>query len=136
MIDIRLMKKEEASEVKNLIFKILSHKINKEYENSKSSFTIVATNEEKIIAAMTIFIHDDILGGEKSYFVSNLCVDNDYRRNGIATKMLDYVEELAHKENVKYVYTLVPIKYLEANNLYAKMNYDIKNINCYRKEIC
>ena len=135
-MEIRLMKKEEVEEVKELIFKTLLKKITKEYTNNKSSFTIVAENEGSIVGVMTIFIHDDALGGDKSYFVSNLCVDKDFQRLGIATKMLDFVEDMAREEDIKYVYTLVPVKYYEANKLYEKMNYDIKNINCYRKEIC
>ncbi len=135
-MEIRLMQENEVEEVKELIFKTLLKKITKEYTNNKSSFTIVATNEGSIVGVMTIFIHDDALGGEKSYFVSNLCVDSEFQRMGIATKMLDYVEDMARKEEIKYIYTLIPVKYLEANKLYEKMNYDIKNINCYRKEVC
>ena len=136
MTEVRLMKTEEIEEVKKLMFKTFPRKVIAEYQNSKSSFTIVALNKEKIVGAMTIFLHDDVLGGEKSYFIGNLCVDMEYRRLGVATKMLDYLEDVAREENVVYIYTLVPIKYDEANKLYEKMNYDIKNINCFRKEIC
>jgi len=134
-MEIRLMKQEEIETVRALMFKTLSRKTSKKYSNSKSSFTVVAIVESEIVGVATIFIHDNSLVGEKNYFVSNLCVDPDFQRMGIATEIIDYIEKLGKKNQIKYVYTLVPVKYYETNKLYEKLRYDIKNINCYRKEL-
>lgn len=132
---IRLMENDEVEKVRELMYKTLSRKSTKKYVNSKSSFTVVADLDSDIIGVATVFIHDNELVDEKTYFVTNLCVSPDYQRIGVATKMIDYIEEIARKENIKYIYTLVPVKYYETNKLYEKLKYDIKNINCYRKEI-
>lgn len=135
MIKVRLMEDNEVEEVRELVYKSLSRKSSKKYVNSKTSFTVVADLDSEIVGVATVFIHDNELVDEKTYFVSNLCVAPDYQRMGIATRIIDYIEDIGKKEGIKYVYTLVPVKYYETNKLYEKLNYDIKNINCYRKEL-
>lgn len=135
MIKVRLMEDNEVEAVRDLMFKILSRKSNKKYVNNKSSFTVVATLESDIVGAATVYIHDDNLVDERTYFISNLCVLPEYQRAGIATRIVDFIEEKGKEEGIKYVYTLVPVKYYETNKLYEKLYYDIKNINCYRKEL-
>ena len=135
MIEIRLMQGNEVEEVKELIYKTLTRKSSKKYVNSKSRFIVVALVESKIVGVATVFTHDNDLVDEKTYFVTNLCVDPEYQRMGIATRLVDYIEDAGQKDGIKYVYTLVPVKYYETNKLYQKLNYDIKNINCYRKEL-
>ena len=135
MIEIRLMQDNEVEEVKELIYKTLTRKSSKKYVNSKSRFIAVALVESKIVGVATVFTHDNDLVDEKTYFVTNLCVDPEYQRMGIATRLVDYIEDAGQKDGIKYVYTLVPVKYYETNKLYQKLNYDIKNINCYRKEL-
>ncbi len=135
MIKVRLMEDNEVEEVRDLMYKTLSRKSQKKYVNSKSSFTVVAELDGSIVGVATVFIHDNDLVDEKTYFVTNLCVDPDYQRMGIATRLVDYIEDTGKKDSIRYVYTLVPVKYYETNKLYEKLNYDIKNINCYRKEL-
>ncbi len=135
MINIRLMEKNDVDRVRELVFKVMSRKSGKKYINNETNFTIVAELDSEIVGVATIFIHDNEIIDEKTYFVSNLCVDPDYQRIGVATKLLDYIEDLGKQENIKYIYTLIPIKYYEANQLFERLNYDIKNMNCYRKEL-
>lgn len=134
-MEIRLMKNAEVEQVKNLVFKTLSRQNNKKYVNSANNFTIVALVDDEVIGVATVFIHDDELMGEKNYFVSNLCVDSEYQRMGVATKIMTFIEELGKKNEIKYIYTLVPFKYYETNKLFEHLKYDIKNMNCYRKEL-
>lgn len=135
MMEIRLMKNDEVEEVRNLIFKTLSKRSSKKYANSKSNFTVVALLDSEIVGVATVFIHDNKLVNEKNYFISNLCVLKDYQRLGIATEIINFIEKNGKDECIKYIYTLVPIKYYETNKLYEKLKYDIKSINCYRKEL-
>ena len=132
---IRLMENDEVESVRDLLYKTLSKKSSKKFVNSKSNFTVIADLDSEIVGVATVFIHDNELVDEKTYFVSNLCVAEEYQRMGVATQIIDYIESKGREDNIKYVYTLVPVKYYEANKLYEKMNYDIKNINCYRKEL-
>lgn len=135
-MEIRLMNKNEIEQVREIMFKTLSRKNSNGYANSNSSFTVVADLDSEIVGVATVFIHENELLDEKTYFVSNLCVLKEYQRLKIATKMMDFIEKTGKKNGIKYIYTLVPIKYSEANKLYEKLKYDIKNINCYRKELC
>ena len=132
---VRLMKKEEVDEVRSIIYKALSRKASTEYKNSLSTFVVVADNGIELCGAATVYIHFDELIAQKDYFISNLCVLPEFQRQGIASEIVKYIEEKAKEEDIKYVYTLVPIKHEETSKLYAKLRYEIKNINCFRKEI-
>ena len=135
MIKIRLMEDNEVDEVRELMYKTLSRKTSKKYVNDESRFTVVASLDSEIVGVATVFIHDDELVDEKTYFVSNLCVSQEYQRMGVATRIVDFIEDMGKSANIKYIYTLVPVKYYEADSLYKKLNYDKKNMNCYRKEL-
>lgn len=132
-MEIRLMQKSDLTKVKALIHKIFGKECNKSYKNTNSTFTIVATLDEEICGVATIYIHDE-LTGEKDYFISNLCVDPSYQRMGIATNLVNYIETKGKEDNVKYIYTLVP-ELCVTSKLYEKLNYELKNINCFRKEL-
>ena len=100
-MEIRLMKNDEVEKVKELMFKTLSRKSSKKYANSKTSFTVVADIDSDIVGVATVFIHDDEFVDEKTYFVSNLCVAQKFQRMGIATKIINFIEEIGKKENIK-----------------------------------
>ena len=132
-MEIRLMQKSDLTKVKTLIHKIYGKECNKSYKNTNSTFTIVAALDEEICGVATIYIHDE-LTGEKDYFISNLCVDPSYQRMGIATSLVNYIENKGKEDNIKYIYTLVP-ELCVTSRLYEKLNYELKNINCFRKEL-
>ncbi len=135
MINIRLMNHDEVEKVRNLMHKTLSQNCKKEYKNSNNTFVVVADINGEICGAATIYVHEDELVGQKDYFISNLCVEYKLQRQGIATQIIKYIEEKAITEEVKYVYTLVPIKREETTKLYNKLKYELRNISCFRKEI-
>ena len=54
---------------------------------------------------------------------------------GVASKIIDFVENKGQNDSIRYIYTLVPPKYEETNKLFTKLDYNIRNINCYRKEL-
>ena len=132
-MEIRLMHKNDLEKVRNLLHKVLGKECNKSYQNTPSNFIIVADLDDEICGVATVYIHNE-LTGEKDYFISNLCVDPNYQRMGIATSLVNYIEAKGEEENIKYIYTLVP-ELCTTSKLYSKLNYELKNINCYRKEL-
>lgn len=132
-MEIRLMNKNDLEQVRALIYKSFGRKCQKSYKNTQSTFTVVASADDEVCGVATIYVHNNDLIDEKDYFVSNLCVEPTYQRMGVATKIIEFIEEKGKKDNIKHIYTLVPQKYEETNKLYMKLNYDLKNINCFRK---
>lgn len=135
MIEIRLMHNSDIESVRELIFRAFAKKSQKNYKNTKSTFNVIACLDHKICGVATVYVHTDDLIDEKDYFISNLCVDPEYKRRGVATKLIEFIENKGKEDDIKYIYTLVPSKYEETNRLYTKLNYDLKNINCFRKEL-
>lgn len=135
MITVRLMDNTEREDVRKLIFKSLSRRCQKDYKNGDSTFNVVALIDGVICGTCTVYIHTDDLIGEKDYFLSNLCVDPVYQRIGVASKIIDFIENKGQNDSIRYIYTLVPPKYEETNKLFTKLDYNIRNINCYRKEL-
>ena len=50
---------------------------------------------------------------------------------GLASKIIDFIENKGQNDSIRYIYTLVPPKYEETNKLFTKLDYNIRTINCY-----
>jgi ribosomal protein S18 acetylase RimI-like enzyme len=73
--------------------------------------TFLAFDDERIVGYITIFIREqvDFYAIKKVGAISGLMVHKDYRRRGIASKLLNASLAFFEKKNVKYftVYTAV-----------------------------
>ena len=56
--------------------------------------------------------------------VHRMAVKPSYRRNGIGTELMKFVEELALKNNIKYLKTDTYSLNLKMNNLFKKIGYE------------
>lgn len=69
------------------------------------------------------------------YLVDYVCVSSDYRRMGLAKKMLEEVYKRAKKENIIYI-QLTSSRYREAaHKLYLSCGYVKRDSDMFRKDI-
>jgi len=61
---------------------------------------------------------------DDSMIVHRMAVKPSYRRNGIGTELMKFVEELALKNNIKYLKTDTYSLNLKMNNLFNKIGYE------------
>ena len=70
------------------------------------------------------FIH--ILKTFECLEIINVVVDTDYRKKGIATKLIDYLNECY--DDVEYILLVVNEKNSNAINLYNKLGFNVINV--------
>ena len=94
---------------------------------SRNNF-FIALDDEKIVATAAIRAYDvdyDLFKGvyskEDTASIWRLMVDKDYRRYGIASKLVNIMEEFAKKEGYERIY-LHTHRYLEAGLPFWKSN--------------
>ena len=60
--------------------------------------------------------------------ITNIAVDAPYRKRGIAGKLLESLEIICRKKNVKYLHLEVRESNTAARSLYGKMGFEIDGI--------
>lgn len=75
-------------------------------KNSEPEFYVYEINNE-VCAYVCVEIHEyeecEFRHKRKELYVEDLCVDENYRRQGIASKLLDYVVELGRNKACDYL---------------------------------
>lgn len=84
----------------------------------------------------TVTLHMITLPSGKEATIWNLAVDPGYRRLGIASKLMDRVEEIAKSDNeVRRIWLFSGKQREGAHKLYSKLGYDEKRDKAFVKEI-
>lgn len=124
----------------NEVIKLLksNFKINddmKGLDNDDNSFSIVASFNKRIVGYIRVDIVKDIGKNGYYYFLSYVCVDNDYQNMSIATKMLEFIFNRAKEDKVIYIELTSRSSREAANHLYLKTGFEIRDTNVFRKEV-
>ena len=82
---------------------------------------------------------------KKSYIIHRLAVPKQYRKQGIATKLMEFAEEMAKNNNIEVLKSDTEVCNDKTNKLFIKFGYEFKGIfiyddypgkyNYYEKEI-
>ena len=82
---------------------------------------------------------------KKSYIIHRLAVPKQYRKQGIATKLMEFAEEMAKNNNIEVLKSDTEVCNDKTNKLFIKLGYEFKGIfiyddypgkyNYYEKEI-
>lgn len=108
----REMKKNDVPNVVELCNEVFKENTSLEYakkmykktKRDKNSIYIVGEAEGKIVSHLKITIIETLYEEMNTYAILNhVGVKEDYRRHGIATKMLDYAFDICKKRNCKKV---------------------------------
>ena len=124
----------------NEVIKLLKDNFNisdniKSIDDNLNSFGIVATTDKKIVGYLRI---DKLYNPFKKcyyYFLSYVCVDSNYQNAGIATKLLEFIFNMAKDDNISYIELTSRSSREVANHLYLKTGFVIRDTNVFRKEI-
>lgn len=108
--------------------------ISKEYFKSliDNKYIFVAKEENEILGYVSIYISErqnPIMRYRKILDIDALGVDEKYRGRGIGTKLLEYIKELAKKENCTDLHLTVNEENAGAIKLYETFGFRVKNIS-------
>ena len=82
---------------------------------------------------------------KKSYIIHRLAVPKQYRKLGIATKLMEFAEEIAKNNHIEVLKSDTEVCNVKTNKLFIKLGYEFKGVftyddypgtyNYYEKEI-
>ena len=136
-LSIREYCNDDFNEVIKLLksnFKI-SDTIKELDKDGDNGFSVVASLNKKIVGYIRVDIIKDIGKNSNYYFLSYVCVNSDYQNMNVATKMLDFVFNIAKDDKVIYIELTSRSSRKAANHLYLKTGFEIRDTNVFRKEV-
>ncbi|NLD78965.1 MAG: GNAT family N-acetyltransferase [Mollicutes bacterium] len=134
---IRVLDEERANICDNLLTKLIQTE--RQYDDSidenfvvKDYFKNVINNKDNILLC---YEEDEIIKGyiylklvnndnKKGYLIDGLYVDNEYRNNGIATKLIENALNVIKKTNISVVDINVMANNSVAINLYKRFGFN------------
>jgi acetyltransferase, GNAT family len=124
----------------NEVIKLLKDNFNisdniKSIDDNLNSFGMVASFNKKIVGYIRIDKLNNPFKNNYYYFLSYVCVDSNYQNIGIATKMLEFIFNMAKDNNINYIELTSRSSREVANHLYLKTGFVIRDTNVFRKEI-
>ena len=129
---------EQLQQILNIVFNN-----NISYEKMKNLYKIIPNNKD--IHVLGYYINDSLVGtvtlniltlpSGKEATIWNLAVKEDYRRLGIATKLMNKAEEIAKQEDIKRIWLFSGLHRKSAHELYIKMGYDENRDKAFVKTI-
>lgn len=124
----------------NEVIKLLKENFNisdniKNIDDNLNSFGIVALLNKKIVGYIRIDKLNNPLKNTYYYFLSYVCVDSNYQNAGIATKMLEFIFNMAKDNNINYIELTSRYSREVANHLYLKTGFVIRDTNVFKKEM-
>ena len=94
--------------------------------------TFVALLENKVVGFITT-VQVLAVGLPVGYLkINGLVVKEEYQGNGIGTKLLQYVENMAYEKEISYILLSSGVKRIKAHAFYERNNYD-KDSFCFDK---
>ena len=113
------------------------------YEKMQNLYKI--SKENKDIYILGYYIDDNLVGtvtlniltlpSGKDATIWDLAIKEDYRRLGIATKLMNKAEEIAKQEDIKRIWLFSGFHRKCAHELYRKLGYDENRDKAFVKEI-
>lgn len=134
-MEVELLKTKDISSYVEFIKDVFGYEASKKNirEAIKKSIILVIKSDNRVVASITLDEEKDFVKNKKYYFVSYFGVLNDYRRMGFATKIFDYVEEMANNKGIDYIELTSGNQRKEAHNFYSKHNFRIKDTTVFVK---
>lgn len=100
---------------------------------SRKEIFLVAEKENKIIGLIDGYILDNNHHIEKVGYLDHLCVDNNFRKLGIANKLINEFSNRMKTKNVLYLKLNAFEKNIPAISLYKKMGFEEYSIYYIKK---
>lgn len=113
------------------------------YDKVKSFYKESKSNKD--IYVLWYYIKDDLVGtvtlniltlpSGKEATIWDLAINEEYRRLGIATKLMNKAEEIAKKEDIRRIWLFSEFHRKGAHELYRKLGYDENRDKAFVKNI-
>ena len=96
---------------------------------------ICAKIDNIVVGTIMITTKYNPVRNKYSYYLDYVCVKEEYQNKGIGRALLNEVENLAIKENIKEIILESNPSRINARKLYTDSGYEIKDTNVFVKKI-
>lgn len=135
MRNIEVLRKEDIGAYSEFIVKVFDYDvdINSMEECIDKNKVLIIKEDEKIIASLTYEERKDYVKNRKFYFISYFGVLKEYRREGLGTKLFDYLEYEIEQNDIDYVELTSGNHRKAAHYFYRNRNFKIKDTTVFIK---
>ncbi len=138
---VNIMEERDLKQFQQILKHVFNNTIS--YEKMQNLYKI--SKENKDIYILGYYIDDNLVGtvtlniltlpSGKDATIWDLAIKEDYRRLGIATKLMNKAEEIAKQEDIKRIWLFSGFHRKCAHELYRKLGYDENRDKAFVKEI-
>ena len=134
-MNIELLTKEDIDAYSEFIVKVFDYDINSESmeECINNNKVLIIKENNKIIASLTYEQRKDYVKNKEYYFISYFGVLKEYRREGLGTKLFDYLKEEIEKNNIDYIELTSGNHRKAAHYFYRSRDFKIKDTTVFVK---
>lgn len=133
-IEFRKANDKDLNDINNLLEKNFgdNHSLEKIIDD-EYKYSFVASIHNKVVGYVNVTkLYNEV---KKEYWIklNYICVDEEYRHQGIATKLLEELEKV--ENSVKYFELTCRKERINAHKLYNKLGFEIYDTDLLRKNI-
>ena len=134
-MNVELLKKEDIDAYSEFIVKVFDYDIDNTSmkECIDKNKVLIIRQDEKIIASLTYEERKDYVKNKKFYFISYFGVVKEYRREGLGTKLFDYLKEEIKKNSIDYIELTSGNHRKAAHYFYRNRGFKIKDTTVFIK---
>ena len=138
---VNIIEERDLKQFQQILEDVFNNTIS--YEKMQNLYKI--SKENKDIYILGYYIDDNLVGtvtlniltlpSGKDATIWDLAIQEDYRRLGIATKLMNKAEEIARQEDIKRIWLFSGFHRKCAHELYRKLGYDENRDKAFVKQI-
>lgn len=138
---INIIEERDLEQLQQILKNVFNNSIS--YEKMQNFYKI--SQENKDIYILGYYINDNLVGtvtlniltlpSGKDATIWDLAIKEEYRRLGIATKLMNKAEEIAKEENITRIWLFSGFHRKGAHELYKKLGYDENRDKAFVKQI-
>ena len=135
------LEENDLLQLQQILFEVFNNNIS--FEEMKNLYKKVKTNYD--IHVLGYYIEDSLVGtvtlniqtlpSGKEATIWDLAIKDNYRRLGIATKLMIHAEKIAKNENIKRIWLFSGFHRENAHILYKKLGYNENRDKAFVKDI-
>ncbi len=112
-----------------------SFNLEKKGNNNNSNIELVAVHNNIVVGYLVINKVFDSLKNNYYALINYVCVKEEYRNNKIGSNLLQKAIDICNEENIIYIELTSNKNRVEAQHLYKKYDFIIRDTDVFRKEL-
>lgn len=138
---VNIIEERDLEQLQQILKNVFNNSIS--YEKMQNFYKISQKNKD--IYILGYYINDNLVGtvtlniltlpSGKDATIWDLAIKEEYRRLGIATKLMNKAEEIAKEENITRIWLFSGFHRKGAHELYKKLGYDENRDKAFVKQI-